>query len=119
MPDWLPAAACEEWRRVVPQLLAQKLLTRLDKAALAGYCVAVARVQECQERVAKEGSFYRQNGSKTRNPALVELRNWMTVLRQYSELFGLSPTARTRLKIAAVPELTDEQKQKQKYFRSS
>ena len=43
-PDWLLREAKAEWRRVVPELERMGLLTTVDRAALATYCQAWARL---------------------------------------------------------------------------
>src|SRR4051794_4588403 len=59
LPAWLPQRAKAEWRRIVPELLALGLLTRIDQAALVSYCVAVAEVETATRTLEKEGRVCR------------------------------------------------------------
>lgn len=43
-PDWLSPEAKREWARVAPELSRLGLLTKLDMAMLAGFCVSCSSV---------------------------------------------------------------------------
>src|SRR3954470_22329956 len=47
-PSFLSKEAKKEWRRLSGELYILGLLTRLDRAALAGYCAAYARWAEAE-----------------------------------------------------------------------
>jgi P27 family predicted phage terminase small subunit len=92
----LNAEAIAEWRRVTP-LLAN--VGTLDRTALALYCAAWARWTKAEAEIATTGEVVKSpSGFPIQNP-------WRTVANQaYKQLhamlreFGLSPTARARLK---------------------
>src|SRR5689334_12400495 len=54
-PSNLPPAAKKEWARVSEALDELGLLTHLDRAALADYCLCWARLQECEDDITKRG----------------------------------------------------------------
>ena len=55
MPKGSSAAAVEEWRRIVPELLALGVLTVLDGKALAAYGHCWARFQEAEAEIERLG----------------------------------------------------------------
>lgn len=102
-PAWLHAEAKREWKRIIKILLANGLVTELDRAALAAYCQAYAEWWE-MERVIKEngrwgmsetGYFYQMPWVNIRNAALDRMD-------KFGKQFGYSPSARTR--VSAEPE---------------
>ena len=80
-PRWLTKYARNEWDYIVPQLAELRVLTRLDRSALAAYCVAAGRLRE----------GYETDNAKIINEAISQ------ILR-LSERLGLSPSDRTRLR---------------------
>ena len=80
-PDWMPPDGRAQWDKVVPELDALGMLTKVDSATLEGFCALYA------EFVATVRS-----GASIK-PAL------MGQLRYYAGELGLSPTARARLKV--------------------
>src|SRR5262245_31110780 len=57
-PDHLDAIACDEWARVVPELTRVKLLTVVDRAALAAYCALYSRWVTAERLIAASGLTY-------------------------------------------------------------
>lgn len=117
-PAWLPKQAKLEWRKLAPELSRLGLLTLVDEGALAGYCAAYAALRKAQETIDKDGEylmvggFYDEaakewRGGQTQpHPALVERRAQMKAVKDFSALFGLDPSSRTRLRVpgGAKPE---------------
>lgn len=110
-PEWLSAEAAAEWDRVVPALERTGMLRHVDRAALAAYCAAWARLVEAERLIAEQGqtlhvadrTFEGDDGSTTivvkaaRNPALTEAKAASDLLRGFLSEFGLSPSSRSRL----------------------
>src|SRR4051812_19952299 len=44
-----------EWRRVVPALRLSAGLTAVDMTVLTDYCVCVARIDQCERRLSRDG----------------------------------------------------------------
>lgn len=99
-PDWLSREAKDEWRRIVPELCAARLLSLTDRVALAAYCQAWAelviatRLLDKEQRVA-EGKAH---------PAVKQQRDAFVRLKSFLIEFGLSPASRTKAAAAAEPE---------------
>jgi len=56
-PVELGAVARKEWDRLVEQLSALRILTQLDRAALAAYCGAYGMWAEATEAIQKYGTM--------------------------------------------------------------
>lgn len=98
-PEWLPPEAAAEWERVVPELQRLQLLKPPDRAALASYCLAWARIKEAQEIVSREGMVISDDkqGRAQRHPALLTLEAASKELRAWCGEFGLTPSAEARV----------------------
>lgn len=109
-PSWLSAEAKAEWKRVVPELEKLKLLSKVDRAALASYCEAWSMLKAAQADVVKYGVtqlvIERELDDGTvlyakaaRNPATAVARDAMVLIRSFCSEFGLSPSARSRMTV--------------------
>ena len=103
-PAWLNADALAEWKRLVPELEALRILTRVDRDDLAAYCDALAEWKEATEDLAANGSLYVETpqGFLQAHPAVSIRRNAREAVRKFSALYGLNPADRS--KIHAIPE---------------
>jgi P27 family predicted phage terminase small subunit len=107
-PKWLSKAAKAEWRRIVPELLSLGLVTELDRAALAAYCVAVAELEWATAELEKAGrivtvAVYNRNGEvsghvQKPHPAVRLQRDAFARVKAFLAEFGLTPSSRSRLK---------------------
>ncbi len=105
-PSWLPREAKAEWRRQVKQLLAMRVLSEADRAALACYCEAWSEFVE----VCREVKGYTSPGGLGYAAAiaagLVNAKNSAVKrLLALAAQFGFTPSARARL-VAAPPQET-------------
>lgn len=97
-PAHLTPAALEEWDRIAPVLLEQGLLTDLDRAGLAAYCVAYARWIEAEESVRKLGVLVKSpNGFPVHSPYLAIANRAMEQMQRLLAEFGMSPSSRSRV----------------------
>ena len=97
-PAKMSREAKSEWARIVPQLKACGLLTRLDRALLVLYCETWADYVELRLNVIEFGrTFSTPNGYPMTRPEVKQLEIAQAQLRQLAAEFGLSPAARTRL----------------------
>ncbi len=95
-PDWLPEAARGEWDRVLPLLVARRILTEADIASLENYCLAVGQVRDAQLSITQRGLTI-SNARGTRvNPALRIQAEAMTRSRLLAAELGLTPVSRSR-----------------------
>jgi P27 family predicted phage terminase small subunit len=99
-PDWLSAAAAEEWARLVPDLIVMGTVKAADATALACYCEAVARFRVASEIVSKAGLMLKdRDGIVRKNPAVGMARDAGAEVRQWAREFGLTPAARQPLRV--------------------
>lgn len=118
MPAYLKGEARAEWIRLVPQLLAMKVLTPSDRNALAGLCCAHAQFVEAQRDLAERGNLLdvyavckidgvRITGKSgkpcavllnvKKNPSVQIASDADRRLRGYYAMFGLDPSSRSKL----------------------
>jgi P27 family predicted phage terminase small subunit len=118
-PHLLPEAR-KEWRRIGAELLRYRLISKLDRSALALYCQAWARwvwaeqqLQRAQARAAAAqaeaeaaGKVYEggdgvtvqtPNGHMTYSPHWVIANKAMEQVHKYLAAFGLDPASRSRV----------------------
>ena len=108
VPAWLSREAKAEWRRLVGELGRLGLLTLVDRQALATCCQAWAELEDATRLLNKEGretrepvldKFGNHVGNKIRaHPAVRRQRDAMARVKQFLVEFGLSPSARARLR---------------------
>jgi P27 family predicted phage terminase small subunit len=102
-PAHLDKDAKKEWKRIVPELEALGLLTGVDMAALAGYCVAFGRWAHAEEELKKHGlTAVTPNGHVQKSVYLQVADKAMDQLRKFIQEFGLSPKGRGR--VTATPK---------------
>jgi len=104
-PRWLSEGAAAEWKRLAPRLHAAGLLTEVDHDALAVYCETWALWKRAEEVVRQKGEVVKTtNGNIIQNPYLgIANRAKRDALLMMRE-FGLTPSARTRIKVEATKE---------------
>ena len=110
-PKTLQGEARKEWRRIVPELMALGLLTRIDRATLTGYCAAWGMYCEATAALGKTGQVIKMsNGMVAVNPYLYIAHKALLLLHKFGSEFGLSPSSRTRIHAnpPAEPDALDE-----------
>lgn len=96
-PDHLCDAAKQEWARMGQQLLLLGLLTSIDRAAFAAYCVVYARWAEAEENLKKTGPVVRSpSGYPMLSPFYTVANQSLTQMRSYLVEFGMTPSSRSR-----------------------
>ena len=102
-PKELNEQAMVEWRRIVPLLEEMNLLAQADRAALALYCQAFARWQDAEKNIAEDGVIVKApSGYPVQNPYISISNGAIGQILKLLGEFGLSPSARTRLRPAAI-----------------
>jgi len=119
-PVWIWPEAKKEWKRIAGELEKYGLVSRLDRAALVLYCNAwakmvwaerqLARAMKSAEdkRAAAEAAGEEYTGGdgimvKTANGNFTYSHHWVVgnkaaaEVKRYLDLFGLSPSARSRV----------------------
>ena len=119
-PEWVAndKLAKDEWDRITAELLKVDILCEMDHALLEGYCIAYSRWVQAEEAVLKKGTLYKTGEKVTiktkRNGDIEETRSggnvitspylWVAnkaflTLKAIGEQLGLSPSARSRIKV--------------------
>ena len=57
MPEHLSTAAREEWERIVPELLALGVLSKIDRGALSAYCTCHAMALAAEAAITEKGCW--------------------------------------------------------------
>ncbi|MGE0853649.1 MAG: phage terminase small subunit P27 family [Hyphomicrobiaceae bacterium] len=87
-PTWLSVSAKKEWRRVMPILVARRILTHADLGSLENYCIATGRVRDLERAIQLDGRI---------DPVLARLQDKaMSSARQLAAELGLTPVSRSR-----------------------
>lgn len=112
-PDFLNSDARAEWDRIVPELQALNLLTRVDRAALACYCQAWATFKLAQAQLDKYGltmEFESKAGTlyEMARPEVAIANKAMQQIKAFSAEFGFTPSARTAIKLPDPPKQKDK-----------
>jgi P27 family predicted phage terminase small subunit len=105
-PAWLDKEAKKVWRYFSARLAAVKVLTELDREALAIYCTSAARLAKAEKAIATTGEVIKSPaGFAQPNPWIGIAQKCQEMMLRYGQELGLSPSARARLRIS--PETTD------------
>lgn len=100
MPRWLKGEARKEWQRLVPELMAVGIITRLDRDLLAIYCHTFAEYLDLLKLTDATRPIIRTtNRNIIQNPVLGILNRTITRLIRIGAELGLSPTSRAGLRI--------------------
>lgn len=121
-PSWLSRQAKAQWKKLAPELTRLGLLTSVDEGALAGYCSALAELRHAEQTLQREGRYLVvggffvetpgappgedgkpagewRGGSVHPHPAMARQAAAWQAVRQFSALFGLDPSSRSRLSV--------------------
>jgi P27 family predicted phage terminase small subunit len=105
-PGFIEAYATEEWHRLAPELARLGLMTMLDSAAFAAYCVSYARWRTAEEALgrmaAKDPKFHGlivpgKQGQAVENPLVYTSRRAAQEMLRFATEFGFTPAARARI----------------------
>ncbi|MDX0834000.1 phage terminase small subunit P27 family [Sinorhizobium medicae] len=98
-PKWMTDEARAEWKRIMPRLIEDRIITRADLTGVENYCVAVGRVREIE-------ALFRTSGL---DKVLFGMQNRaMQTARQLAAEYGLSPVSRARVGSGATDEDDDD-----------
>jgi P27 family predicted phage terminase small subunit len=109
-PPELTGAAQREWNRLVGQLTALRLLTELDRTALASYCFAYSLWVEATEAIQKYGAMVKSPRGYPIQSPYVSIANRQTeIMMRIASEFGFTPASRSRISAPArnYPDLFD------------
>jgi P27 family predicted phage terminase small subunit len=107
-PAWLEGEAAAEWRRLAPKFARLGLLTEIDGEALSQYCVVWARWREAETALRKHGMVIAgSKGGPVLSPYVAIASRALSQMRAYLDGFGMTPSARTRVKTDPGPQPND------------
>jgi P27 family predicted phage terminase small subunit len=97
-PAVLGPIARAEWNRLAVQLSALRLLTDLDRAALAAYCGAYELWAEATEAIQKYGSMVKSlSGYPIQSPYVAVANRHAEIMMRIASEFGFTPASRSRI----------------------
>lgn len=89
-PRYLSAFAREEWRRVMPRLIEDRIITKADLGGIEDLCIARGLVREIEDN--------RRTAGAAPDKVLFGMQNRaMQTARQLAAEYGLTPTSRARI----------------------
>ncbi|MBS4083291.1 MAG: phage terminase small subunit P27 family [Rhizobiales bacterium] len=90
--------ARREWDRLVVELGKLRILTNLDRAALASYCGAYALWAEAMEQIQKYGAMVKSpSGYPQQSPYLTIANRQAEIMMRIASEFGFTPASRSRI----------------------
>jgi P27 family predicted phage terminase small subunit len=105
-PASLSEAALVEWNRYAPSLIKAGLLTLWDAPTFAMLCTAIVMHRDAAAKVDGLGEggaslilVMGPNGQTVKNPALQVVRDQALLVRALAQEFGMTPSARSALKL--------------------
>jgi P27 family predicted phage terminase small subunit len=101
-PPELSLRARAEWRRMSKALIKLGLLTEIDMAALAAYCMLWADVIDNELAIREYGRTYiSPTGQLHQRPEVAMRAKALAAMKVYIGEFGMTPSARTHLETGA------------------
>ena len=108
-PAWLPNFAKTEWARVVPALVKARSLAQHELSTVESYCIAVARIRECEAFIQKNGLTYvSPTGESKRRPETTIHKESIEAARRLAAECGITPASRSKNKGGATDDETDD-----------
>jgi P27 family predicted phage terminase small subunit len=107
-PSELGPTARQEWERLAGELGRLRILTVLDRAALAAYCNAYGLWAEATEAIQKYGTMVKSpTGYPIQSPYVSIANRQAEIMIRIASEFGFTPASRSRITIAvnAEPDL--------------
>lgn len=100
-PAHLSKEARREWKRISKELLANGIVSKLDRACLAGYCDAYATWAEASKQLQEFGTVFKApSGYPMASPYLAIRNTALDQMRAFLTEFGMSPASRSRVRTA-------------------
>jgi P27 family predicted phage terminase small subunit len=106
-PPELGRVAHREWDRLVGELATLRLLTNLDRAALAAYCGSYALWAEAMEAIQKFGAMVKSpSGYPIQSPYVAIANRQAEIMMRIASEFGFTPASRSRISTPSKAEPT-------------
>lgn len=109
-PAWLPRFAKTEWTRVVPALVKARSLASHELSTVESYCIAVARIRECEAVIQKHGlTFVSPSGEAKRRPETTIHKENIEAARRLAAELGITPASRSKNKGGATDDDNEDE----------
>lgn len=109
-PAWLPKFAKTEWARVVPAMVRSRSLARHELSTVESYCIAVARIRECEAIIQKNGLTYvSPTGESKRRPETTIHKESIEAARRLAAECGITPASRSKNTGGATDDETENE----------
>jgi len=97
-PPQLGPIAREEWDRLVGELASLRMVTALDRSALAAYCNAYGLWAEATEAIQKYGTMVKSpTGYPIQSPYVSIANRQAEIMMRIASEFGFTPASRSRI----------------------
>ena len=97
-PNELGPVARQEWDRLAGELGKLKILTALDRAALAAYCGAYALWAEATHAIQEYGTMVKSpSGYPIQSPYVSIANRQAEIMMRIASEFGFTPASRSRI----------------------
>ena len=106
-PVELGPVARREWDRLAAELAPLRILTNLDRAALAAYCGAYGMWAEATEAIQKFGTMVKSpTGYPVQSPYVSIANRQAEIMMRIASEFGFTPASRSRISTPSANERT-------------
>jgi P27 family predicted phage terminase small subunit len=106
-PVELGPLARGKWDRLVGELAVLRILTNLDRAALAAYCGAYALWAEATEAIQKYGAMVKSpSGYPVQSPYVSIANRQAEIMMRIASEFGFTPASRSRISTPSTNDRT-------------
>lgn len=104
-PPHLKGVARTEWVRLTKELHELKIITRIDRAALAVCCTAWADYVKACDKLEKQGDvIISEKGGLYQNPWVAIKKRSMDQVQKFYAEFGMTPSSRSRVHVETPSE---------------
>ncbi len=98
-----------EWMRIVPELRASGVLTKVDEKILWGYCHHFSIAEQCVVKINEQGLMIRRTPRSkylTENPYLSIQNKALDKMKSFAIELGITPASRSR--VSSTPTTPDD-----------
>jgi len=96
-PEWMPEIAQKMWQTLIPDLLANDILTVPDLHNVESFCMAYCRWREAEQDINVNGITIKTEKTVIKNPSVTVVNEAKRQMVQFGSLLGLDPSSRQRL----------------------
>lgn len=123
-PDWLDEDGKAMWEKLVPQLSAMGILTKVDGNALGRYCRLWARWRKAEDFITERGEMYPLKDDQgnvkcfQQWPQVAIAHKLSQQLTKLEAEFGMTPSARARIQLNNSPATESRSHDKGRFFQA-